>query len=140
MPKKYLLDASAIYPLLIKLREKVIAHADKFLILDLTIYEVGNIIWKEYRRGKIKDVKSVSELFEQMFNSISTLSIKNEIGKVLNLAIEENLTFYDASHLQAARTHKVKLVTEDQDLLKFPESINVDRLLEELINHKENRN
>ncbi|RLF18309.1 MAG: PIN domain nuclease, partial [Thermoprotei archaeon] len=32
------------------------------------------------------------------------------------------------------------LVTEDQDLLKFPESINVDRLLEELINHKENRN
>jgi len=140
MPKKYLLDASAIYPLLIKLREKVIAHADKFLILDLTIYEVGNAIWKEYRRGKIKDIKSVSELFKQMFNNIHTLSIKNEIEKVLDLAIKENLTFYDASYLQAARTHGVRLVTEDQDLLKFPESINVDRLLEELINHKENRN
>jgi len=74
------------YPLLIKLRGKVIAHADKFLVLDLTIYEVGNIIWKEYRREKIK------------------------------------------------------LVAEDQDLLKFPESISIDTLLKELISHKEDRN
>jgi len=139
MPKKYLLDASAIYPLLIKLREKVIAYADRFLVLDLTIYEVGNTIWKEHRRGRIKDMKSVSELFKQMFSSIPSLSIKNEIEEVLNLAIKESLTFYDASYLQAARTYRVKLVTEDRDLLKFPESINVDMLLKEITSYEEDR-
>jgi len=50
---KFLIDSSALYPLIQRLRENMLLHSDKFTILDLTIYEIGNIIWKEYKRGKI---------------------------------------------------------------------------------------
>jgi predicted nucleic acid-binding protein len=65
-PAKYLIDASAIYPLILKLREKMFLYEDRFVILDLTIYEVGNVVWKEYQRGKIRDPASVMKMFEEI--------------------------------------------------------------------------
>jgi len=55
-----------------------------------------------------------------------------DIPKVAELALSENLTFYDAAYLYTARKLGVKLVTEDKDLLRFPESINVKTLVEHL--------
>ncbi|RLF19646.1 MAG: PIN domain nuclease [Thermoprotei archaeon] len=129
---KYLLDASAIYPLALKLGEKFLDHADRFVILDLTIYEVGNALWKEYRLGKIKNLDVVAQLFEMIFENVKMLRIELTFHEILNLAMKENLTFYDASYLHMARRYGMKLVTEDADLLKFEEAINVRTLLSEL--------
>jgi predicted nucleic acid-binding protein len=52
---------------------------------------------------------------------------------VLRIAIENNLTFYDASYICLARKHGLKLVTQDQDLLKFSEAISVKDLIKNLI-------
>ena len=41
---KYLLDASAIYPLVLRLRERLLLYTELFAVLDLAPYEVGNII------------------------------------------------------------------------------------------------
>ena len=132
MTGKYILDTSALYPLVLRLRENLLAYSSLFVVLDLTVYEVGNVIWKEYRRGKIRDPAVVARLFQEIFNIIPVVRFNADIREVLGLAINENLTFYDASHLYMARTHNAKLVTEDRDLQKFPETISVEQLLNEL--------
>jgi len=132
MGGKFLVDASALYPLVLKLREKLLEYSSLLVVLDLTLYEVGNVVWKEHRRGRIRDPTMVAGLFQEIFNIIPVQSFNADISRVLGIAAEENLTFYDASYLYTARAQGLKLVTEDQDLQRFPESISVEQLLKEL--------
>ena len=67
---EYLLDASAIYPLVLSLGERFVDYADKFSILDLTIYEVGNTLVREFRRGRISNLRAAVELFNEVFNYV----------------------------------------------------------------------
>lgn len=127
------MDTSALYPLLLSLREDLLKHSSMFAVLDLTVYEVGNVVWKEYRRGRIRDPSVVASLFQEVFRAVKVVRLGEDIfGDVLGLAIGEGLTFYDASYLYTARVHSVKLVTEDRGLQRFPESISVSQLLGEL--------
>jgi predicted nucleic acid-binding protein len=129
---KFLIDSSALYPLIHRIKENVLLHSDKFAILDLTIYEIGNIIWKEYKRGKIKDPVLVMKMFEEIMRNMKKLSSNQEMLEIFDVAVKNNITFYDASYIYVARKHGLKLVTEDADLLKFPESISLGVLLKEL--------
>jgi len=110
----------------------MLLHSDKFAILDLTIYEIGNIIWKEYKRGKIKDPVLVMKMFEEIMRNMKKLSSNQEMLEIFDIAVKSNITFYDASYIYIARKHGLKLVTKDADLLKFPESISLGVLLKEL--------
>jgi len=117
-------------PLILNLRERIIKFKDFFVILDLTIYEIGNAIWKDYRRGRISNPSIVARLFIEVLKELKRLSIgSNEITDVLQIAIENNLTFYDASYLYVVKRYGLKIVTQDQDLLKFPEAISVEDLI-----------
>uniref|UniRef100_A0A7C4BCN1 PIN domain-containing protein n=1 Tax=Ignisphaera aggregans TaxID=334771 RepID=A0A7C4BCN1_9CREN len=129
---RFLLDASAIYSLLTGLGHRVLDFVDMFSVLDLTVYEVGNAIWKNYMRGRIANIGVVVEFFEEFLSMLKRFSIGNEIEEVLRIAIENNLTFYDSAYLYTARKNQLKLVTEDQELLRFPETLNVKTLLKEL--------
>jgi predicted nucleic acid-binding protein len=110
----------------------VLLHSDKFAILDLTIYEIGNIIWKEYKRGKIKHSVLVMKMFEEIIRNMKKLSSNQEMLEIFDVAVKNNITFYDASYIYIARKHGLKLVTEDADLLKFPEAISLESMLKEL--------
>ncbi len=130
---KYVLDASALYPLLLSLKEDILEYSELFTVLDLTLYEVGNTIWKEHRKGRARNPAKIARLFQEMLSLIPITRIgSQDLGKILDLALRENLTFYDATYLHTARIKKAKLVTEDRELLAFPESINVEELLNEL--------
>jgi len=136
MREQYLLDASALYPLLLELGEKFVDYAHKFSVLDLTVYEVGNTLLKEFKRGRISDLRAAAELFNEAFSYVNVVRGYVDIPEILELAINENLTFYNAAYIYAARRLGVKLVTEDKDLLRFPESINVQTLIETLTQEK----
>ncbi|MCD6244259.1 MAG: type II toxin-antitoxin system VapC family toxin [Candidatus Korarchaeota archaeon] len=127
----YLLDASSVYPIIIRLREEVMEHTDLFSVLDLTLYEVGNALWKEYKRGKIKNMKSAVALFREFLNDVTVMG-HPPLEETLDLAVKENLTFYDASYLCIAKKEGMRLVSEDKDLLRFPQCISVDELVKEL--------
>jgi predicted nucleic acid-binding protein len=129
---KYLLDAPALYPLVLKLGERILSYSNLFAILDLTVYEVGNAIWKEYRKGRIKDPVLISRMFEEVIGDMKRLSMDVDVSGVQEVAVKESLTFYDAAYVYVARKHGLKLVTEDKMLLKLPESTNVDSLLREI--------
>jgi predicted nucleic acid-binding protein len=102
-------------------------------VLDLTVYEVGNVIWKEYRARRVKGLKALAAVFGEVLSGVRVVRVGGEaIGEVLELAIAEGITFYDAAHLHAARRLGLKLVTEDSDLKKYPESLDVEGFAAEL--------
>ncbi len=117
--------------MVLRLKGDFLKYSDHFAVLDLTFYEVGNVIWKEYRKGNIKDVKTVASFFQEVLNLLPKMSLDGELVYVERLAVEEGLTFYDASYLYAASSRKLKLVTEDKDLLRFPVSMSVEQLMKE---------
>ncbi len=130
MSCEYLLDASALYPLLKRLGSRLVWVAEKTAVLDLTFYEAGNAAWKETRRGLItreQGERLLSLLYLTPFCRV--VSLAGHEPSVYRLALSEGLTFYDASYLYAARLYNLRLVTEDSDLTRYPEAISVDEAL-----------
>lgn len=89
-------------------------------VLDLTVYEMGNILWKERSLLKIltkEDLASLASTTQQVLALIERISMSpGDVGLTLQLAEDEGLTFYDASYLQAAMERHAVLVTEDEKL------------------------
>jgi predicted nucleic acid-binding protein len=114
------------------LKEGLLLYGDRFAILDLTIYEVGNAVWRAYRRGAIKQPVLVARMFEEVLKGLEKLSVEPLLLEVLDIAAKSGVTFYDASYVYVAKRERLKLVTEDSDLLKFPEAISLEAMLKEL--------
>lgn len=129
---KYLVDTSALYPLILKLGDKLLLYADDLFVLDLTRYEVGNVLWKEYRMGRIRDLEAATLLFREVLDSVKKLTIE-DVGGVLKIAVDKDITFYDASYIHVAERSGLKLVTEDKELLeKYSGAVNLDEMLKEV--------
>ncbi|MEM1627205.1 MAG: type II toxin-antitoxin system VapC family toxin [Sulfolobaceae archaeon] len=124
--KGFLLDASAIYPILI--------HIDKIdlsrtYILPLTFYEVGNAIWKEYYfRRRVKDPVTLSVLFQKLLRKFKLLE-NPPMEEVMKVAVQKGLTFYDASYAYSAEVNGLTLVSEDKELIKKANAIPVRELI-----------
>lgn len=127
MPR-YLVDASALYPLILEMREKVLLKSGELAILDLTVYEVGNVLWKEYRAGRIKNLDAVSQLFQKVLENLHRFSV-NSLKEVLEMAVRERLTFYDAAYLWVSEKNGLTLITEDEELLsKYPKAVRTHQI------------
>lgn len=91
-----------------------------FSVLDLTVYEMGNILWKEGCLSKVltkEDLASLASTTQQVLTLVHRISMSpRDIGPTLQLAEDEGLTFYDARYLQAAIDRDSVLVTEDAKL------------------------
>ena len=86
--------------------------------LDLTRYEPGNILWKEYKLGLLKDWENTIVLWSKIMEEMSTYRIETQhLRDVEKIAVERDLTFYDASYVYMAETKNLKLITEDEELL-----------------------
>ncbi len=130
---RYLVDASALYPLVLKLREELLDRLPLVAVLDLTVYEVGNAVWKEHRARRVRDPKALAAVFGEVLSGVGVVRVgSEEMGEVLELAVAEGITFYDAAYLYAARKLGLKLVTEDSDLKKYPESLDAEGFIAEL--------
>ena len=88
--------------------------------LDLAIYEVANAVWKEcYLLGKIKIERAykVIELVSRIFDVLNLHSVKGFEKEVMDIAVKEGVTFYDASYMYMAMRNKLTLVTDDRKLM-----------------------
>ena len=130
----YLLDTSALYPLIRKLRENILDYSDKLTILDLTLYELGNTLWKEWKRGLIKDINKVTLMAEEILKILNKVSIQpKEIKSILKIALENDLTFYDSSYIYMAEKYNYKLVIKDNKILKtYNKAITINTLINKL--------
>jgi predicted nucleic acid-binding protein len=109
---KHLYDSSAIINLIARKR------ADKLLedgTLGLTFYEVGNAIWKQVY---LKRSLTREEGEKALRTLVEVLAMMTEVPvddgqAVLGIAVEEGLTYYDASYVHAAVKNGLTLVTDD---------------------------
>jgi predicted nucleic acid-binding protein len=118
----YVLDASAIGALLERMKDKGLIYLKGTIILDLTLYELGNIIWKACH---LRRVLSEEEAMEGAKDLVKVLELARrvqlkgeDVEEVMRLALRLGLTFYDASYLYLAKSKDYVLVTEDEDLLR----------------------
>jgi predicted nucleic acid-binding protein len=91
--------------------------AEECAVSSLTEYEVGNVLWRENKQGKLKNPGKVASIFSEAMAPLQKMAI-DSVADVLAIAIERNLTFYDASYAYVAEKQTIKLVTQDIDLLK----------------------
>ena len=122
---KYLIDTSALYPILISGK---LFNAEECAVSSLTEYEVGNVLWRENQQKKLKDPARIAAIFSEALAPLRKLEV-DSMAKVLEIAIDRHLTYYDASYAYLAEKENVKLVTADNDLLKKSKNaIQVDEI------------
>jgi predicted nucleic acid-binding protein len=117
------LDASSIGILLGKMREKAVELLEGMITLDLAVYELGNLIWKEFF---LKEKISRSEALDRAGDLAKVLGLMNleklrkeeDVKGAMMLAADLGLTFYDASYLYIAKSRNAILITEDGELLE----------------------
>lgn len=111
---KYLVDASALYPLIIS---ESTYDSEQFAITSLTEYEIGNVLWKEDKKKKLKDAERIATIFSAAMADLTKISFES-VGDVLAVATDRDLSFYDASYAYVAETNGLTLLTEDRHLLE----------------------
>jgi predicted nucleic acid-binding protein len=123
---KAIIDVSSLLMMIKYLKEKDLLNKLKDIAtLDLAFYEVGNGFWKWVSLMKIISKDEVEVLIKTLIrilltNDFTMISWKdlNHLA-ILNLAIENNITFYDASYIIASATFKKIFVTEDEKLKRI---------------------
>jgi predicted nucleic acid-binding protein len=90
------------------------------LILDLTFYEVGNAVWKESDLLKFltpEEAKRLGTMAQTVLAKIDQVTNEGEdFQKILEIAQDEKLSFYDSSYVFFAKQRGLPLVTEDKKL------------------------
>lgn len=119
--KGKLFDASALLNIMIGKGSGALKLLNEQSILDLTIYEVGNSIWRlAHLEGKISAAQACSLLdsFLLLVQHMKILTINGMEKSVKEFSIGESLTFYDASYLVVSKNSDLALVTDDESLAK----------------------
>ena len=115
-----LLDASAIFNLFQSNRFSVLLDG---ATIPLARYEIGNIIWKNYKiRNRIseQEAKNSGTVMFELLDSMEQITPSS--ASTLALSLEEGLTFYDSSYLVSAIETGYKLVTNNIKLQKVASS------------------
>jgi predicted nucleic acid-binding protein len=98
----------------------VIERLQDSTVLDLTYYEVGNAIWKESTLTKFltpEDSKTLEKVAQAILLKTDRITIEaGTFQKILEIAKNEKLSFYDSSYIYFAKEKNLKLITEDKQL------------------------
>ncbi|MFZ8855730.1 MAG: type II toxin-antitoxin system VapC family toxin [Candidatus Nanopusillus sp.] len=132
----FLFDTSALYKLLTVYKDYTNKIDYNYIyILDFTFYEIGNAIWKDYH--KFKRINNPTETSEVIYGILKELNvIKNSylsFIEIIKIAIEKNLTYYDASYVYASKNFGLILVSEDEDLIEKDNAISVKEFIEKYL-------
>ena len=116
---KPLFDASALLNIIRALGAEALKYIFNGYILDLTLYEVGNALWKEatlLKRISFDEALTLLRLVESAVNKAMIVVTPHDKSLALRLAHELNITYYDSSYIVSASELDVILVTDDRKL------------------------
>ena len=117
MRDELLFDASSIINLCGRGMVNILV---KGYTLDLALYEIGNAVWKHiyvFRKVSLEDSLTVLDALVMVLGKMRCFKVESPL-EVLKLAVEEGLTFYDASYLYTALKNGMILITDDAGLRK----------------------
>jgi len=115
---KYLFDASALLNLVRRLGEESLKILEENYILTLTIYEVGNALWRETRLLRRLAIDEAEEIMRAIITLIKFMQViePQDPIEVLRVSNEIETTFYDAAYVVTALRRGLILVTDDRRL------------------------
>ena len=88
--------------------------------VNLAIYELGNAVWKQVKiHGKItvEEANLVLDSLTEVFGRMRKPAAEDPL-RTLEIAVKEDLTYYDASYISAAVENDLTLVTDDDKLYR----------------------
>jgi len=128
---KHLFDSSSIINLC---SERKIERLLEGCTLNLAFYELGNAVWKQVHLHKALTQEEGSEALAaltEVYGQMRELQVE-DASSILKIAVEEGLTYYDASYIHAAIKNDAVLVTDDRKLQtaasKYVETATSDEL------------
>ena len=102
----------------------IIENNGQIYVPQLFWFEIGNaLLCRSRKKGANQVMLSKSDARDIMYDLqqlpiITDLQPTGEIRqRIFDLAVENNLTYYDASYLELARRYRIPLKTYDKDLL-----------------------
>jgi len=109
-----LFDSSAIFNLSLQGKyDTLVAGAT----IPLARYEIGNVLWKNYKIRKRISKKEAIESGNVLFELIDSMEqVEPPLPSAMRIALEEGITFYDSSYIAAAVESGYDLITDDMKL------------------------
>jgi len=102
--------------------------------LSLAFYEIGNAVWRQIHIHKVitrEEGDIVLDSLMEVVRRMEKIEVERPL-EILRIAVEENLTYYDASYLQAAIEKDLTLITDDKKLYvagkKYIETLKSDEI------------
>jgi predicted nucleic acid-binding protein len=95
----------------------LLASGRKLHAPDLVYAEVGNVIWKRYRRGEVSEAEAVELLADVLRLPLLITASDALLAAALRLAVGTGQTVYDCLYLALALQEKCVLLTGDRRLL-----------------------
>ena len=136
-----IIDASVYALLIITYGEDLIEKLKRVkpIILDLTIYEVCSVFWKEHTKlHKISEEEATTacKVAKPLSRYVTLYSITDlDTAEAMKIAIENNITFNNASYIALAYKLKTPIASEDHDILAVAPKYNIKAIrLNKLIN------
>ena len=109
-----LYDTSAIMNLIMTHPERVRVLAGDS-ILDLTRYEMGNVIWKKIHVNH-KPLAECITIMQHMLIILNSMKSLNAMGmeqEVLTVAEQYDMSYYDTAYVVTAMKNGLDLITDD---------------------------
>ncbi|MCD6154419.1 MAG: type II toxin-antitoxin system VapC family toxin [Candidatus Verstraetearchaeota archaeon] len=126
----YIFDASALLNLIRKAGSNAIEIVKENYILDLTLYEIGNALWKEailLKRISLEEALKTISFIENLRKILIAKSLSDEdlLPKVLKISLQQKITYYDAAYITIAQNQKLTLIADDSKLIKTAKKLGV---------------
>lgn len=119
-PSRAVLDASILIQTIVREKYtdvalKLVSMLEEIYAPSLILYEIGNALVILKRRNFITKEDAMRKF--NYVKSIPTLNIKEiEFDRAIDMAIELDITLYDASYLNLALEMEAQLITADRKL------------------------
>ena len=115
---RYVLDSSALLNIVRTLGSRALLRIKGSYTLTLTLYEIGNALWKEatlLKRITFSESTYILNTVTQLLKFLHVVEPRS-VELTLNIAYKLRITYYDASYIVVAYELNADLVTDDYKL------------------------
>lgn len=97
---------------------RLLDRASHLIVPELFFAEVGNVLWKRWRRGHLGADALVEILDALQAVPFEACSMRGLLTRAVEIGMDRNVSVYDGTYLAVAEHSRCPLVTADRRLLE----------------------